>query len=204
MAITSTKNQAASAFKDLKGKFGWTNTMQAPRLVKVVVSAGVGSLKDKKKAELVADRISKITGQKAASRGAKQAISNFKTRQGDIVGFQVTLRGKRMNDFLDRLINIALPRTRDFRGLSPKSIDNMGGYTLGIREHTIFPETSDEDIKDVFGLAATIVTTAHSKAEVHAFLEHLGLPLKKTDTGPDLELAPSAADRNKKTAKKKK
>jgi len=204
MATTFTKEKSASTFASLKGKFGWTNPMQAPRLMKIVVSAGVGSQKDKKKLELIADRLGKITGQKAAPRGAKQAISNFKTRQGDVVGYQVTLRGKRMENFLDRLVNIALPRTRDFRGLSPKSIDDMGNYTLGIREHMIFPETADEDIKDVFGLDITLVTTARAKAEVHAFLEHLGMPLKKTDTGPDLELAASHASREKKSTKKAK
>ena len=109
-----------------------------------------------------------------------------------------------MNDFLDRLVNVALPRTRDFRGLSPKSIDSMGNYTFGIREHTIFPETADEDIRDIFGLAVTLVTTGRDKAEIQAFLEHLGLPLKKVDVGPDLELAPSAADRSKKPKKAKK
>lgn len=204
MAIISTKERFGTTFSSLKTSFGWVNPMQAPRLTKIVVSAGVGSEKDKKKLELIADRLEKITGQKAASRGAKQAISNFKTRQGDIIGYQITLRGKRMNDFLDRLVNIALPRTRDFRGLSPKSVDAMGNYTIGIREHTIFPETSDEDIRDVFGLAVTLVTTSRDAAEVRAFLQHLGVPLKKVDTGPDLELAPSAADRSKKVKKVKK
>jgi large subunit ribosomal protein L5 len=204
MATTFTKEKSASTFETLKGKFGWTNPMQAPHLSKIIVSVGVGSLKDKKKLELIADRVAKITGQKAATRGAKQSISNFKTRQGDVVGYQVTLRGKRMNDFLDRLVNIALPRTRDFRGLSAKSIDAMGNYTLGVREHTIFPETADEDIRDVFGLAVTLVTTGNEKAQIRAFLEHLGMPLKKTETGPDLELAPGAADRTKKAPKKAK
>ncbi len=202
--ISPTKEKIISTFSELKGRFGWTNPMQAPRLSKIVVSVGVGSQKDKKKLELIADRLAKITGQKAASRGAKQAISNFKTRQGDVVGYQITLRGKRMNAFLDRLVNIALPRTRDFRGLSPKSIDAMGNYTLGIREHTIFPETADEDIRDVFSLGITLVTTGHTVPEVQAFLEHLGLPLKKVDVGPDLELPPSAADRSKKSKKAKK
>ncbi len=204
MAITSTKEKSADAFSNLKSHFGWTNPMQTPRLSKIVVSVGVGSQKDKKKLELIADRIEKITGQKAASRGAKQAISNFKTRQGDVVGYQVTLRGKRKNDFFDRLVNIALPRTRDFRGLSLKSIDAMGNYTIGVREHTIFPETADEDIRDVFGLAITLVTTSRNKAEVQAYLSHLGLPLKKIDTGPDLELAASAAVRSKKPKKESK
>ncbi len=158
---------------------GYKNRMQAPRVLKVVVSTGVGSFKDKAKFKVVEDRLARITGQKPAPRGAKVSISSFKSRQGDIVGYQVTLRGSRMFDFLDRLINLALPRTKDFRGISPKAADEMGNYTLGIKEHNIFPETSDEELKDVFGLAVTIVTTAKSKEEVLAYLTHLGFPFKK-------------------------
>jgi large subunit ribosomal protein L5 len=179
--MKTAKEKNNTSFDSMKSSFGYSNRMQAPKLVKVIVSVGVGSLKDKKKLELIEDRIAKITGQKAAPRGAKQSISNFKTRQGDTVGYQVTLRGKRMYDFLDRLVNIALPRTRDFRGLSDKSIDAMGNYTLGIKEHVIFPETADEDIRDVFGLAVTVVTTSQNKAETRAFLEHMGFPLKKPE-----------------------
>jgi large subunit ribosomal protein L5 len=114
--------------------------------------------------------LARITGQKVAPRGAKQSISNFKIRQGDVVGYQVTLRGKRMNEFFDRLLNIALPRTRDFRGISIRGIDEMGNYTLGIKEHSIFPETSDEDIRDVFGLALTVVTSSKIKQKQRPFL----------------------------------
>jgi len=153
--------------------------MQTPRILKVVVSAGVGSFKDKAKFKIVEDRLARITGQKAAPRGAKVSIASFKSRTGDIVGYQVTLRGARMHEFLDRLINIALPRTKDFRGINPTAADEMGNYTLGIKEHTIFPETTDEELKDVFGLAVTIVTTAQSKQEVVEFLTHLGFPFKK-------------------------
>lgn len=158
---------------------GYKNLMQTPRIMKVVVSTGVGSFKDKNKNAVVEDRLARITGQKASPRGAKMAVANFKSRQGDIVGYQVTLRGKRMYDFLDKLVHIALPRTKDFRGISPKSADEMGNYTLGIKEHTIFPETADEELKDVFGLAITIVTTATSKKEVVDLLTHLGFPFKK-------------------------
>jgi len=150
-----------------------------PRILKVVVSTGVGSFKDKTKFKVVEDRLARITGQKPAPRGAKVSIASFKSRQGDIVGYQVTLRGSRMFDFLDRLVNLALPRTKDFRGISPDAVDEMGNYTLGIKEHNIFPETSDEELKDVFGLAVTIVTTAKSKEEVLAFLTYLGFPFKK-------------------------
>ncbi len=158
---------------------GYKNAMQMPRLSKVIVSVGTGSFKDKNKIKVVEDRLMKITGQKASPRPAKIAIANFKSRQGDIVGYQVTLRGARMHDFLERLIHIALPRTKDFRGISIDAADEMGNYTLGIKEHTIFPEASDEELKDVFGMAITIVTTAKTKKEAQAFLSHLGFPFKK-------------------------
>ena len=174
-----TKDAQAKAYDALKGEFGYTNKMQAPRLVKVVISTGVGkSRSDKNRIAVVEDRLAKITGQKAASRGAKKSIATFKVRQGDIVGYQVTLRGARMYDFLDKLIHIALPRTRDFRGVSAKGIDSLGNMSLGIKEHTIFPETSDEDLKDVFGLAVTVVTTAKGKKEAEAFFRHLQFPLQ--------------------------
>ena len=158
---------------------GYKNAMQAPRILKVVISTGVGSFKDKNKFKVVEDRLAKITGQKAAPRGAKVSVASFKSREGDVVGYQVTLRGARMYDFLERLINIALPRTKDFRGINPNAADEMGNYTLGIKEHNIFPETTDEELKDVFGFAITIVTTAKGKDEVVAFLTHLGFPFKK-------------------------
>ncbi len=167
------------SFDALKTKLGLKNPMQAPRLEKVVISCGFGSVKDRNKIELIENRLSKITGQKPAVRRTKKAIASFKTRLGDPIGYQITLRGKRMYDFLDRLINIALPRTKDFRGLSRTSVDAMGNYTIGIKEHTIFAETSDEDLRDVFGFAITLVTTSSDKNATLAFLEHIGLPLKK-------------------------
>lgn len=176
------KQKTGKAFEALKGEFGYKNAMQAPRIQKVVISSGVGSQKDKKKIELIADRLSKITGQKPARKGAKQSVAAFKVREGDTVGMQITLRGARMYDFLDRLINIALPRTKDFRGISSNGIDEMGNYTLGIKESTIFPETGDEDLKDVFGLAVTVVTNVNDAKQTKAFLLHLGFPFKKVET----------------------
>jgi large subunit ribosomal protein L5 len=173
------KTKIAKGFDALKGQAGYKNKMESPRILKVIVSTGVGSYKDKNKMKIVEDRLMKITGQKASPRGAKVSIANFKSREGDIVGYQVTLRGQRMYDFLDKLIHISLPRTKDFRGISPNAVDEMGNYTLGIKEHTIFPETSDEELKDVFGLAVTIVTSAKNKKEAQAFLEYLGFPFKK-------------------------
>ncbi|MDB5254430.1 MAG: ribosomal protein large subunit ribosomal protein [Parcubacteria group bacterium] len=173
------KTKTQKAFEPMKATEGYTNVMQSPRIKKVVVSVGVGSVKDKNKIKLIEDRLAKITGQKAAPRNAKVAIANFKSREGDLVGYQVTLRGQRMYDFLDKLVHISLPRTKDFRGISIEAADEMGNYTLGIKEHTIFPETADEELKDVFGMAITVVTTAKSKKEVQTFLTHLGFPFKK-------------------------
>lgn len=175
--MSITKQLQQSAYLALKDTFGYTSPMQGPRILKVIVSSGVGKKRDKKQLEVIEDRLAKITGQKAAPRGARLSIAAFKVREGDTVGLQVTLRGARMYDFLDKLIHIALPRTRDFRGLSSKAIDDMGNITIGIKENTIFPETSDEDLKDVFGFAMTVVTTAKGKAEAEAFFRHLGLPL---------------------------
>ena len=170
--MISTKQKEKTAFKALQAIFGYTNTMQAPHVIKVAVSAGTGSAKDKKQRnEVVASRL--------ALRGAKKSIATFKLREGDPVGYMVTLRGARMYAFLDKLFNIAVPRMRDFRGFSKSAIDAIGNVTLGLKEHTIFPETADEDLKDVFGLAITIVTTAKTKDEAIAFLEHIGVPFKK-------------------------
>lgn len=175
MIISKEKQQ--TAFDSLKERFGYTNHMASPKLVKIVVSSGVGKA-DKNRKQVVETRLARITGQKAAPRAAKQSIAQFKMRQGDIVGYQVTLRGARMNDFLDKLVHIALPRTRDFRGLNATAIDDMGNLTIGIKDNTIFPETAEEDLKDVFGIAITLVTTAKTKEEAEAFFRHLGLPLK--------------------------
>lgn len=175
-----TKENQKNAFATLKGAFGYTNVMAAPRLLKIVVSSGVGKAKDKNRMKLIEERLARITGQKPSARAARKSIASFKLREGEIVGYQVTLRGARMQDFLDKLVHIALPRTRDFRGLSATAIDDMGNYTIGIRENTIFPETSEEDLKDVFGLSITLVTTAKTKPEAEAFLRHLGLPLRPT------------------------
>lgn len=177
--MKSIKQKQKEAYAALKEKLGYTNPMQSPRLVKTVVSVGVGSFKDKKKFAIVEDRLAKITGQKAAPRPAKKSVASYKTRQGDTVGYQVTLRGPRMYGFLDKLLNIALPRTKDFRGIPVTAIDEIGNITLGIKEHTIFPETSDEDLRDVFGMSITVVTTAKSKDEAKALLEHRGFPFKK-------------------------
>lgn len=173
------KNKTKDSYKNLKEVLKLKNIMQAPKILKVVVNSGVGSFKDKNKIDVVMDRLAKITGQKPAKRGAKKSIATFKSREGDIVGVQVTLRGEKMWSFLDRLLNVALPRTKDFRGLSPDAVDEMGNYTLSIKEHTVFPETADEDLKDVFGFSATIVTNLKNKADTLEFLKEIGFPFRK-------------------------
>lgn len=177
--MDSVKEKQTKCFKVLADKFGYVNIMESPKLEKVVLGTGVGSVADKDKLAIIEDRLQKITGQKPAPRGAKRSIASFKLREGEVVGYQVTLRGDRMYHFLDKLINVALPRSKDFQGIPVNSIDSMGNYTLGLRDHTIFPETSDEELKNIFGLSVTLVTTADSVEEAEAFLRQLGLPFKK-------------------------
>jgi len=177
------KEKQKKSFKVLKGIFGYKNAMASPRIIKVVVSSGTGSAakNDKNRNEFIGERLSIITGQKASPRGAKKSIASFKLREGDPIGFLVTLRGRRMYDFLDRLFNVAVPRMRDFQGFDPKSIDDMGNITLGIAEHSVFPETADEELKNIFGFGVTIITTARNRAEAEAFFREIGVPLKRNE-----------------------
>lgn len=179
--METVKQKEKKAYNTLKTKYGYKNVMASPRLVKVVVSSGTGSgvKRNKDHNKLVMDRLTKITGQKPAIRGAKKSIATFKTRIGDPIGVLVTLRGARMYGFLDKLINVAIPRTKDFRGIDKKIVDNIGNLTMSVKEHTIFPETGDEELKDVFGMGITIVTTAKNKAEATDFFEQIGMPFKK-------------------------
>ncbi len=181
MTHKTVKEKEASAFEKMKTAFHYKNIMAAPRMQKIVLNVGTGTAikKDKNKNEAIAIRLAKISGQKSATRGAKQSVASFKTRKGDPIGIVTTLRGKRMYAFFEKLINVALPRTKDFRGISRKSVDDIGNLSIGIKEHTIFPETADEDIRDVFGLSITLVCTAKNKKEGTAFFELLGIPFKK-------------------------
>lgn len=183
MKHLTVKEKEVTAFETMKGVFGYKNKMAAPKLQKIVINTGTGTLikKDKNKNDAIALRLAKITGQKGTMKGAKQSISSFKIRQGDPIGIVVTMRGARMYGFLEKLINVALPRTKDFRGITPKSVDSIGNMTLGIKEHTIFPETADEDIKDVFGMSITLVSSAKNKKEGKAFFDLLGVPFKKEE-----------------------
>jgi len=163
----------------MKEKFGYKNDLAVPRIIKVIVNTGVGSVKDEKQFEFIEKQLALIAGQKPAKRLAKKSIASFKLRQGALAGYSVALRSGRMYDFLDRLLNIAIPRIGDFRGLNPKAVDEAGNITIGIKEHTIFPEISEEEIKMIFGLEVTIVTTAKTREEALELFRLLGFPFKK-------------------------
>lgn len=164
----------------LKEQFGYGNVMQVPRCVKVVVNAGYGRhVKEKGFIDAVEKTLSLITGQKPVHNAAKKSISNFKIRQGMNIGASVTLRGERMYQFLYRLINLTLPRVRDFRGLDPKAFDGRGNYTIGFKEHLAFPEVSAESVDHIHGFAVNIVTTAKTPKEGLALLKELGFPFKQ-------------------------
>ena len=166
--------------QNLMGQFGYSSIMAVPRIEKVVVNQGLGSSKDDSKAIDKASReLSLITLQKPVITKAKKSISNFKLRQGMPIGVKVTLRGERMYTFLDKLLNIGLPRIRDFRGVNPNSFDGRGNYNLGIKEQLIFPEITYDMVDQVRGMDVTIVTTAKSDEEARALLAGLGFPFRK-------------------------
>jgi len=178
MALTL-KEKQTNAFEALADKLGYENKLEVPQLDKVVISCGIGSVSNPDKVELIYDRLGKITGQRPVQSRAKQSVASFSTREGDVIGYKVTLRGKEMRSFFDKLIHLTLPRTKDFRGINPDNIDEMGNISIGITEHTAFPETSDEELENVFGLGITIVTTAKNKEEAREYLAYLGIPFQK-------------------------
>src|SRR3954471_17570250 len=160
-------------------KFGYKSVMQAPRLEKICVNRGVnGAVTDKKTVDVAVDELTQITGQKAVPTLSKKDISNFKLRKGMPIGARVTLRGERMYEFLDRLVSIALPRVRDFKGISDKAFDGRGNYTLGITEQIIFPEIDIDKVNKITGMDITFVTTAQTNQEAYELLKELGLPFK--------------------------
>lgn len=166
----------------LKEKFKYSNVMEVPKLDKIVVNMGVGAaVQDSKLLDEAVKVLETITGQKASVRSAKKSISNFKLREGMKIGAKVTLRKERMYEFLDRLVNVALPRVRDFRGISDKSFDGRGNYTLGIQEQIIFPEIDVDKISKVLGMDITFVTTAESDAEAFELLSAFGVPFRKKE-----------------------
>jgi large subunit ribosomal protein L5 len=164
----------------LTEKFGYQNVMQVPRLEKVVLNMGVGdSVNDRKKAETAAAELTQIAGQKAIVTYSRIAIATFKLRENQPIGCKVTLRKARMYDFIDRLVNIALPRVRDFRGLNPKSFDGRGNYSLGIKEHIIFPEIDFDKVSEARGMDITVCTTATTDDEAKALLTAFNFPFRQ-------------------------
>jgi large subunit ribosomal protein L5 len=164
----------------LKEKFEYSSVMQVPKLLKISVNRGIGAaVADKKLVDNSVDELTAITGQRAVATLAKNAISNFKLREGMPIGAKVTLRGERMYEFLDRLMTIALPRVRDFRGVSSKGFDGRGNYTLGVREQIIFPEISIDKVNRITGMNITFVTTADTDEECFELLKAFGMPFAK-------------------------
>jgi large subunit ribosomal protein L5 len=164
----------------LMKQFGYSSPMAVPKVAKVVVNMGVGeAVADPKLLDQAMEELSIIVGQRPAIRRAKKSIANFKLREGMAIACTATLRGRRMYEFLDRLLNLALPRVRDFRGVSPKAFDGRGNYTLGIREHLIFPELNVAKVQKVKGMNVCIVTTASTDEEARTLLDGLGMPFRK-------------------------
>ncbi|MBV5271176.1 MAG: 50S ribosomal protein L5 [Afipia sp.] len=170
--------------KEIRGKlveqFGYTNAMQVPALDKVVLNMGIGeAVNDRKKVELAAADLALIAGQKPIVTHSRKAIATFKLREGQAIGAKVTLRKSKMYDFVDRLVNIALPRVRDFRGLNPKSFDGKGNYSLGLKEHLVFPEIDYDKSGETWGMDITICTTATTDDEARALLTAFNFPFRQ-------------------------
>jgi large subunit ribosomal protein L5 len=164
----------------LKEKFGFQNVMQVPKIVKVMVNVGVGKVKeDKKKIDQIAEDVKKITGQAPVRAKARKSIAGFKVRENQVVGVVCTLRGYKMYSFLDKLINVALPRVRDFQGVSAEAFDGRGNYHLGLKEQLVFPEISSESLDNIFGLEVSIITTAGKDEPARELLRQMGFPFKK-------------------------
>lgn len=164
----------------LKEKFSYNSVMEVPKIEKICINKGMGvAVTDKKLIDVAVEEISSITGQKAVATKSKKAISNFKLRENMPIGVRVTLRGDRMFEFLDRLVNVALPRVRDFRGVSAKGFDGRGNYTLGVKEQIIFPEISIEKVNKISGMDITFVTTAKTDEESYELLKQFGMPFAK-------------------------
>ena len=164
----------------LMKKFGYKSVMQCPKLVKIVINTGLGDIKDNAKSiQTTENEIKQISGQKPILTKARKSVANFKVREGQTVGIKVTLRGDRMYDFYDKFISIALPRTRDFRGVSDKAFDGRGNYSVGLKEQLIFPEITYDQVEKIRGMDICIVTTANTDEEARELLRALGMPFKK-------------------------
>jgi len=184
MATTNYTPRLADKYENevlpaLMKKFGYTTKMQAPKLTKICLNRGVnGATSDKKLVDIAIDELTTITGQKAVSTLSKKDISNFKLRKAMPIGARVTLRGDQMFEFLDRLISVALPRVRDFKGINDKSFDGRGNYTMGVTEQIIFPEIDIDKVNKITGLDITFVTTASTNEEAYELLKEMGMPFK--------------------------
>ena len=164
----------------LMKKFGYNSVMQCPRLVKIVINTGLGDIKDNAKSiQTIENEIKMISGQKPILTKAKKSVANFKVREGMTVGIKVTLRGERMYNFYDKFVSIALPRLRDFRGVSDKAFDGRGNYSVGLKEQLIFPEITYDQVEKIRGMDVAIVTTANTDEEARELLRALGMPFKK-------------------------
>lgn len=173
------KHYRTTVVPALQKQFGITNVMAVPRITKITINTGIGRMnKDDKAIDKARRDLALLSGQKAVDRKAKKSVSSFKVREGMVVGLSVTLRGARMYDFIDRLVNIALPASKDFRGIDPKNVDSAGNLNLGIREHGIFPEISYETLKDIFGLQITVTTTARTRERGLALLTLMRFPFR--------------------------
>jgi large subunit ribosomal protein L5 len=171
---------SAEIVSALTDKFGYKTVMRVPKLKKIVLSQGIGdAVADKKMIDSAVLDLSRIAGQKAIPTYSKKDISNFKLRKGMPIGTKVTLRGDKMYEFLDRLLSVALPRTRDFRGVNPKGFDGRGNYNMGVTEHIIFPEIDIDKVNKILGMDITFVTSAESDEEAKALLDAFGFPFKK-------------------------
>jgi len=166
------------AVPELQKKFNYGNCMQVPALSKITINVSVGMQHDRDALQAVLDDLSKITGQRPVTIKARKSVSNFKLREGVSLAGKVTMRGARMYEFMDRMINVALPRIRDFRGIPPKSFDGRGNYSLGLKEQTIFPEINPDHVRKVHGMDVTFVTTAKTDAEAYELLKLLGMPFE--------------------------
>ncbi|GDX42205.1 MAG: hypothetical protein RL555_197 [Bacteroidota bacterium] len=184
MSTKAYKPRLATKYKsevvpNLVKKFNYETVMQAPRLEKICVNRGInGAVSDKKTVDIAVEELTTITGQKAVPTMSKKDISNFKLRKGMPIGAKVTLRGEKMYEFLDRLISVALPRVRDFKGVNDKSFDGRGNYTLGVTEQIIFPEIDIDKVSKITGMDITFVTTANSDEEAFELLKEMGMPFK--------------------------
>lgn len=179
--MTLKEKYQKEVIKKMKGEFGYTNDLAVPKIFKVTLNIGIGrSKEDPKVAEIAESTLTRITGQKPVYQLSKKSISAFKVREGMKVGLKVTLRGRKMWDFLEKLVNVSLPRVRDFRGLSPKSVDSQGSLNIGFKEHLVFPEIKSDEVEKIHGLEIAITTTAKNYQQGFQLLKYLGFPFRES------------------------